>query len=294
MVEDATTELQMFEEGTIDWAGPPLSIKLPSDAIPSLKKQGHLHITPISATYFFLFDLKHPLLKNQKIRQALSYTIDREGIVKSILGTGELAITSIVPPELSIHTTPFYDNSERNQARALFDEGLAELELTRDEIPDLSLSYNTSLHHHRIAQYLQQQWSNALGITVKLNSTEWKVYLGKINSCDFDMARLSWIADFSDATSFLNLMRYTNNGVNCMGWTDPDYLALLDQADFTLNADDRAKLLFNAEKILAEQMPIAPVFRISEAYVKNPRLKGVVLSNPTIIDFKWAYLEPEQ
>lgn len=293
MVEDAHTELSMFEEGEIDWAGPPLSPTLPVDAIPWLREQGMLRSKATVASYMYLFNVNNPPLTNKSIRKALAYAINRAAIAENITQTNEIPTSSIVPHSVSARKEPFFRDADEATALLLFEQGLSELGMTRETMPTMTLSYNTSEHHHRIAQYVQQQWNRVLNIEVGLENSEWKAYLGKINSCDFDIARLAWWADYRDAVSFLELWRYTENGVNCMKWHNDRYEDVLEQADHTVDPEARQQLLLEAERILAEEMPVAPVYTLSNVWVQNPRLKGVCITNPSVIDFKWAYLEEE-
>ncbi|SCA62908.1 Oligopeptide-binding protein OppA [Chlamydiales bacterium SCGC AG-110-P3] len=294
MVEDAHTELSMFEEAEIDWAGPPMSPTLPIDAISWLREEGILRSQATVATYMYLFNTNRPPLTNKNIRKALAYSINRRAITENITQTEETATTSVVPQELSARTEPFFPDANEETALALFEEGLTELGMTRETMPSISLSYNTSEHHHRIAQYVQQQWNRILGIAIELDHSEWKAYLGKVNTCDFSIARLAWWADYRDAVSFLELWRYDSNGVNCAGWHNTEYEALLEQADYTVDIDQRLQLLLKAETILSEEMPVVPVYTLKNVWVQNPALKGVYISNPSVIDFKWAYFEEEE
>lgn len=196
-----------------------------------------------------------------------------------------------MPPQHWEAPKQYFNDADIDAARRLFAQGLQELNISDESLPPLTLSYNTGQSHHLIAQALQQQWWEALGIKIRLQNTEWKVYLDKFSNCDFEIARMSWMVDYRDPLSYLDIFRYDQNGINCTRWLDPQYVALLNAADNTLDTTQRMQLLHNAEDIIMDNMPICPLFFPNVSYVKADNLHGVVISIPSLIDFKWAYLE---
>lgn len=291
MVPDANTELNMFEKGELDWAGTPLSIGLPSDAIPQLKELGQLHIKAHAATYFYELNTERFPLNHQKLRKALAYAIDRKAIIENITQSNQIAATGILPTPLALQSEPYFQDNDIAGARQLFQEFLKELHMDVKDLPILTLSYNTSEGHHRIAQAIQQQWKKALGITIQLENLEWKVYLDKLKNGDFDIARMSWVADFNDPITFLNSFTYKQTAANNTGWENAEYTKLIGEASIESNHKKRREILNQAEKILVNEMPIIPIYYLMNCYLKNPRLQNVLLSGLGDIDFKWAYME---
>ena len=292
MIPDPNTELSMFEENELDWAGTPLSLGLPSDAIPKLKESGKLHIKPESATYFYTLNTDKTPLNNLKLRRALAYAIDRKSIVDNITQANQIPALGLLPPPLALQSGPYFPDHDVKGARALFEEALSELKLTKENFPPITLSYNTSENHSKIAQAVQQQINEVLGIKIVLDNLEWQVYLDKLHNRDFEMGRMSWIADFNDPIAFLEPFKYKTNSTNNTGWESPKYIELLDEASREGNYKKRLDLLHQAEQILMDEMPIIPVYFLMNSYLKNPKLQNVFLSGLGDIDFKWAYFEP--
>lgn len=289
MVEDASTELSLFEKGELDWAGKPLSISLPFDAIERLKKEGKLLTGPRAGVYMYLFNtLKQPF-NSVSMRKALAYAIHRQAIIDNIVQTPEIAATSLIPPEIGFPFHSYFADGNLEEARQLFKEALEELHLTAEQLPLISLSYNTSEGHHKIAQAIQQQWFDAFGFRVALNNAEWKVYLDKINSGDYDMARLTWAAEVHDPLTFFEVFQQSHH--HSGGWKNPSYDHLIEQSNLTSDPEERKRFLLKAEEILMEEMPFIPIYFNSMSYVKNPRLKGVAMTGLGNIDFRWAYFE---
>jgi len=288
MVTDASTELAMFDEGNLDWAGTPLSMGLPPDAIPTLMAQGRLQQKAMSSIYFYQFNTTRVPFTNAKIRKAFTYAVDRAAIVDSILSGGALPAMGLLPPTVALRPTPYFADGDSAAAKRLFAEGLAELGMTVDTLPPITVSYNSGEAHHKIAQALQQQWREALGVTVALENMEWKVYLARFQTCDIDLGRMGWAADYDDPSTFLDVFRHADTGANCTGWVSDEYVALLDKALTTTDKKQRDALLLAAEGMIMEAAPLAPIYFQTNNFVKNPKLTGEVMSSPGVIDFKWA------
>ena len=290
MVEDQNTELGMFEEGELDWAGSPFSLGLPTDAIPTLKASGKLTTVPLEVIYIYIFNTKKVPFTNAKVRQAFSYAIDRGAIVSHILQANQTPALGLVPPQMALQKEPYFNDHDLAKAQQLFQEGLKELGLTVDELPKITISYNTSEGHHKIAQAIQQQWSEAFHVPIYLENLEWKVYLDKISSRDFIIARMGWTAEYNDPITFLELFK-DSNAQNNTNWVNSEYSSLLSQANYEEDLEKRNQLLHQAEKILMDEMPIIPIYFYTGSFLQNPRLKGVYISPSSGEDLKWAYFE---
>lgn len=290
IVSDPTTELNMFEEGELDYAGMPLSVGLPREAIPTLKEQGLLQIKPMTGVYNFTLNVDHPLLSNRKIRHALSLAIDREAIIEHILGTGETPATGLLPPMMALQKEPYFPYHDPVRAKELFAEGLDELGMTLDTMPSLTISYNTSEAHHRVAQAVQQGWYDAFGFRTQLENLEWKVYISKLQNRDYEIGRIGRVAIMFDPMGMLNSFS-EDMKVNYTGWEDPKFNELIYRANRTVDQQERRRIMHEAEKLLIDARPFIPIYYYTNAYIKSPRLRGEVLTPSGMLDLRTAYLE---
>lgn len=294
MIDDTTTEFYMFEMGELDWAGSPIS-NLPPEFIPALKEEGKIKISPATAVYYYKINTDHTALSNQKIRQALGYCINRKAIVEHITQAGQQPAFGLVPALPGWKKSTCFKDGDIEYAQELFKEGLQELGMSKKHFPTITLSYNTSREHQKIAQAIQNQWKEGLGIKVELETSDWKVYLSKINKQDYQIGRMGWIGDFHDPLSFLEPFKFKDNpnlgGNNETGWEHPAYIAYLNLAEQETNDKKRAEILRKAEELLISEMPLIPIFYINYAYLKKPYVRGEYTSSLGIIDFKKAYLE---
>ena len=283
-VASPDTALQMYEEGQLDWTGSPLST-IPADAIKNLIGSHRLEISPFLATYFYRINTspqyggKNNPLADQNLRKALASSIDRDGIVTHVLQGGQKPAGSYVPPEMGLSPEGYLIDRQHGFSQML-------------EEP-ITISYSNTERNAAVAQAVQKQWENALGIKVQLEAVEPKVFFQRVSKKEYQIAAGSWTADFNDPVNFLEVFKYKDGSTNNTGWENPEYIDLLNRSAIS-KSKERIELLGQAEAILMEEMPIIPVFHFALNYIKKPELSGVVLSPMGQLDLRWAYFEPSQ
>jgi oligopeptide transport system substrate-binding protein len=126
--------------------------------------------------------------------------------------------------------------------------------------PRMEYLFNTSRENEKIALQLQDMWQRELGIHIELRSVEWKVYLNSQTALDYDICRSSWIGDYTDPNTFLD-MYMSSNPNNRTGWKSDRYDTLMRTANATADLKARAKILQQAESILIrDELPIVPLY----------------------------------
>jgi oligopeptide transport system substrate-binding protein len=177
---DATAQLSEYEAGNLDATnGVPLADMDRILADPTLSKE--LSINPSLCTYYYGFNIKAPIVDDVRVRRALSMAVDRQGLIDNITKGGQVPAQWFARPGIAGAPTPQdhpdlgikYDPAK---AKEELDAYLKEKNLTADKL-DLTLMFNTSSGHQKIAEFVQQQWKDNLGINAKLTNQEWKVYL---------------------------------------------------------------------------------------------------------------------
>jgi oligopeptide transport system substrate-binding protein len=286
------TEIRMFEEHKLDWAGSPLST-LPVDAIPSLREAKILKTNPLSGTYFIRVNTAEQIgekpnpLHNANFRKALGYSIDREGIATHILQGGKIPATSLVPPEMGLFGEGYL--SKTAKPKEFLDQALEEMSLSTVE--PLTLTFIVADQNMAIAQGLQKQIEKALGVPISLEASESKVFYQRVKKKDFQLALGSWIADFNDPVNFLEVFKYKTGSTNNTNWENAKYIDLLERSALCGNQDERKQILREAEEILMDQMPIIPIFHFVMAYMQQDGVEGVALSPIGQVDFRWAQFD---
>ncbi|MGE3535489.1 MAG: peptide ABC transporter substrate-binding protein [Parachlamydiales bacterium] len=290
LIEDENTELTMFENGELDWAGSPMST-LPIDALATLKKTGNVTTYPMSGVYYYIFNTKEFPFNNVHIRRAFALSINRKAIIDNITQSDQVPAMAMIPPTMWKEDRGYFQDHDLKEARKEFDLGLKELNITLSQFPPITLSFNSASAHHKIAQAIQEQWHRTFGVKVRLENKEWKVFLDEMRHHKFQVARMGGIANFRDPLSFLELYKYLSSSNNHSQWTNPRFTQLLEKAELTVDQQERTALLLEAEKILIEEMPIAPIYFYTGSYMKKPYVKNVHLSDLADVDFKTAYVE---
>ncbi|MEZ1648576.1 ABC transporter substrate-binding protein, partial [Enterobacter hormaechei] len=123
----------------------------------------------------------------------------------------------------------------------------------------LTLLYNTSENHQKIAIAVASMWKKNLGVDVKLQNQEWKTMLDTMHTHNFDAVRYAWIADYDDAATFLNNFR-TGDSENTSQYSNPDYDRALIDAAKAKSAEERGKYYQQAEDLLGRDVPAIPVY----------------------------------
>ncbi|NGX39118.1 MAG: Oligopeptide-binding protein OppA [Chlamydiae bacterium] len=277
MVNSESTSLQMYEKGEIDILGQPL-LPLPTDAIPELKKKGELFIHPVPATTFCTFNTESFPFNNKNIRKAFAYTINRRQIVQNITQLEEIpALGAIAPVLKKSEAIPFYRDADVETAKAHFKQGLEELGITAKEFPRIKHIYSTAESHRKIAQALQQQWFETLGIMVELESIDKKILMQNLKTGSYQMALTFWMAQYNDPMNILERFKYKDNVKNYPNWENEAYKELINRSFETTSDEQRAQILHEAETIFMEEMPLAPIFHWNSAYIKKPYIKSFSL-----------------
>ena len=111
---------------------------------------------------------------------------------------------------------------------------------------------------------------------MEIRKMEWKTYLRAQGDLDYDLCRSSWVGDYNDANTFLDMFM-SNNGNNRTGWKNPRYDALLREANSQLDSKKRARVLQQAEILLVrEQAPILPLYYYAGLeYFDENKIKGI-------------------
>ncbi len=287
MVESETTQMTSFDAGEVDYLGTTLGV-VPLDAIERLKSEDILNVADYSGIYWYKLNTTDPVIQNINIRKALALAIDRKALIENITKGEQTPALSIVPPGVEGFGDNYFEDADFEKAKEYLAAGLKELGLSDPSELTISVSYNTSEAHSAIAQFIQQGWASNLGINVKLDNSEWQVYLDKLSNLDYQVGRMGWIADYNDAYSFLEMFNSAENGNNDTGWENAEYAALLKQSVTETDADKRTEVLKEAEAIMVEEMPVIPIYFYTNLYVQKDYVSGMEPDALGNINLKYA------
>ena len=155
----------------------------------------------------------------------------------------------------------------------------------------VDLTYNTAESNKAVAEFVQAQWKQNLGITIPLKNMEWKTFLSYRKKLEYNgMARAGWVGDYMDPFTFLNLF-YSETNDSSTGWWDPKYDKMLDAANNELDATKRFEMLARAEFMVMQEQPVIPLQTQATNWIKKPFVKGMYPNPGTLHAWKFVYIE---
>jgi oligopeptide transport system substrate-binding protein len=231
---------------------------VPPALLAEIKKRDDFHAAPFLGTYFLRYNCAKGPFTDPRVRRAFSLVMDKPSIVERITRAGELPADGFVPPGAGGYQA-YADGGGRNPEAAR--RVLAEAGFPGGEgFPLVTYLYSEGELNEAIAVELQSMWRRELGVNVQLLRQEWKVYLRSLSTLDYDIARSTWVGDYPDPNTFLDMF-VTDGGNNRTGWSDPDYDKLIAEAAAETDPVRRHDILRAAEKILVgEEMPVCPLY----------------------------------
>jgi oligopeptide transport system substrate-binding protein len=281
--------LERYRKHEIDWLGKPLSSWEPYFC----SKDSQHYSCASGALYWYVCNTTRFPFNHVKIRQALGLAINRKEIIQTLSYDGLPAAT----PLPLIHTFNLQEgiaDGDVSKAQRLFEEALQELGLTKEQFPFFSLIHTNRTITNKVAQIIQQQWKEVLGISCRLEGYEWADLFSKMVEGDYDVGAMGWIPAIDNPLYTLDVFKSRENPVNFSRWENQAYLELLDEAVQQGTEGVYRARLAQAEKILLQELPIIPIFYEIEKHEKQSYLKGVNLSEIGNIDFKSAYIAKKE
>lgn len=275
-ITSAPTALNLYETGAADivWD----KDLVPTELMEVLSKRPDFHSYQELGTYYVKINTTRKPFDDPRVRQALSLCVDKARIIRKIIKSGGVAADSLTPPGTARYTPPKGLGYDPERARKL----LAEAGYPGGKgFPRIEYIYNASaggaaVPHGKIAVELQQMWHDELGIDIELRQLEWGTFLASESQLNYDLGRSSWIADYNDPETFLNLMM-SDNGNNQTGWKNAKYDELIRSADGQLDLAAREKKFQEAETmLLRDAVPIIPIYYyVGLDYFDDRKIKGL-------------------
>jgi oligopeptide transport system substrate-binding protein len=287
---DENTALQLFKGNKLDWAGSPISV-LPQDAILSLKGTGGLKTSPAAGTHWLRFNTQKAPFNNLNMRAAFNSAIDRKALVEHITQGNQLPATGVVPPSFGMGKKQYYKDHDTLGAQKYYMTALIDLRDAAEKLPEISLCYSGNDRNRKIAQAIQQQWNKAFGINVVLEGCESQVFYERLRTGNYQLSLGSWYADVLDPINFLELFKSKDNATNNTYWENEKFAQLLEMSSHESSPEERNQLLSQAEAVLMQELPVAPLFYGSFNYLTSPRLEGVELLETGVMNFHNASIK---
>jgi len=251
---------------------------IPLELLDVLTNRPDFHSFDYLGTYFYRFNVTRKPLDNPLVRKAFALATDRVRIVRKLTVGGEKPAFHYVPNGVSHYQSPPGQPFDPEQARKLLAEAgfPGGKGFPRFEYAFFSAAGGGGKMQAKIAVELQQMWRDELGIEIGLRQIERKIFYSAQSRLDYDISASSWIGDYNDANTFLDMFM-KNSGNNRTGWKNDQYDRLVDEANRQVDLERRAVLFRKAETILiVEDMPIVPIyFYAGFNYFDPKKIKGL-------------------
>jgi len=314
-VEDNSTTLNLYKAGAIDAF---LNHTVLTSWISEIRQYKDEYMNfPEAATAYYAMNMTKPPFDDIKVRRAFLLGLDRQAlsdfrkVTKPLYGkvpTGifpaydkaaaivndEMAKENGVTPEEWKNRFKFDpDKARRLLAEAGFQVNATGNGFTCPSFPTdrVSITYNTNENNKAIAEFIQAQWKQNLGVTIPLKTMEFKTYLPYFKSLQYEgFAQFLWSGDYMDPYTFLGL-QYGKDNEGGAGFYDPKYDKMLDDANAELDTEKRMEMLARAEAYLMEKLPMIPLTVNATNWMKKPYVKGMYPNPGTMLPWKFVYIE---
>ncbi len=274
-----STALNLYETGIahIVWD----KDLVPAELLDVLMRRPDFHSFDFLGTYFLRFNVTRPPFTDARVRRAFALGTDRARLVKKLFRSGEKPAYHFVPdgtanyqPPEGLHFDP--DHARKLLAEAGFPGGKG---FPRVQYAYPAAAGGAAKMQGKIAIELQQMWHDTLGVDVDLRQIERKIFYNAQSRLDFDLSGSSWIGDYNDANTFLDLFT-SDSGNNRTGWKNARYDDLIRDANMQTDLKRRAEIFREAETLLvSEEAPIVPLYFFEGFNYFDPSKVGGIWQN---------------
>ena len=287
MMKDTNTRMNAFKAGEVD------AIDLSGEQIEQLKAEGVETKSYVdNGNWYFQYNTKSAGLNNAKIRRALGMAIDLKSLCENVRRDGSVPAEGVVPTGIAGADGKKFADARGNiieynveEAKKLFNEGLAEEGLTADALK-LTLIVDDTSAAQKEAAFYQEQWKTALGLQVEITPMPFKARLAAMNDGNFDIVFAGWSPDYNDPMTYLDMFT-TTNGNNYGKYSSEKYDALIADAMKETDPVKRQEMLVECENLLCnEDAPIFPLYYSTKPYVVSAKLQGVTRTGFQEWDFQ--------
>ncbi|MGX7264700.1 peptide ABC transporter substrate-binding protein [Enterococcus crotali] len=295
VVKEAPTSLNLFQDGQAD------DVILSGELAKQMADDPELVIEKDARTSYLEFnqrDEKSPY-HNANLRKAISYSIDRDALVDRILGDGSIASTGLVPAGMSFSPEGNKDFADENKNVLTHDTKKAKeyWEKAKKELGIDSFKFDIvgddTDSTKKVLEYIQGAVKETLdGVDVTVTSVPFTVRLDRGKNGDFEVIMGGWGADYADPSSFTDLF-LTGGSYNRGRYSNEKYDELVKASGSkdASNPEKRWTDMVDAEKLLMDDMGVAPVYQKAEAHMRSEKVKGVVAHGAGArYDYKWTYI----
>ncbi|MDU2065444.1 MAG: ABC transporter substrate-binding protein [Sporomusaceae bacterium] len=276
VIKDVSTQRLQLENGDID-----IAENIPAEQLESLKANNNIQVGEyhsLNANLIYLNNKKAPL-DNVKVRQALNYAVDYNGLIQGAIKGKGIQLKSPVPEGLWGHDASLtgystnLDKAKQLLAEAGFAQGLT-----------LKLLYSDYKPYWESEALLLQDNFSKIGVKLELEKVAWPTLREKVDRADFDLCLGVWSPDYADPQFFMTYLydsRMHGLSGNRSFYKNDKVDNLLRQAEKISDQPERIKLYGEAQKLVLEDAPYILAFQSDVMTAMRKDVQGFVF-NPML------------
>jgi len=206
------------------------------------------------------------VIKDMRVRKALSLAIDRNAIVEEVTKGGEMPATGYIPP--GVHDSKGIDFRETSGDFGIDPTGADTEEAKRllseagfpdgEGFPTIEILYNTNDQQRAVAQAIQEMWKQNLNINTTIANQEFGVFMENRFQGNFEISAGAWFGDYSDPMTFLDMFT-SYSGNNVAFWKNEEFDKAVEDSK-TLKGAERDEKLYRAEELMMGDSILMPLF----------------------------------
>jgi oligopeptide transport system substrate-binding protein len=270
--ESADTQYKRFEAGEIDWT------RLTRTHLALARRDAPDKFTTadINGDFLIFFNMvKGKLAEDKRLREAFNLALDRDTLVEKIEPIGQKPAYGWNPPMLKDyeHQDMAFATMSKADRLARAKQLMQEAGYTPEKPFEVTAIYTTDDDNKLVLTAIQQM-VRPIGIALKLDNMEWQVLASRQKQHDFEIGMMSATATYNDPETVLDNYRSDANDFSFGGYANPKFDALFHQAASAPDMPTHYRLLAEAEHIMLDDYPIAPLWYYHRSWLTNPRLQG--------------------
>ena len=244
------------------------------------------------SVFYIGLNVNEPPFDDPKVRQAMNYAVDLQGIAENVLDNRVSQATGVIPPGF-----PSYNENLRGYsfnpdlARELLESSTYADALASGDFPRITLTISGSFGA-TVPTYLEvmlEQWRE-LGIEIDIQQTEWATFLQDVNDRKYQMFSLGWIADYPDPENFLDLLFHGESQNNHTSYSNPEVNRLLEEARVERDRDRRFEIYNQVEQMIMDDAPWIWTWYRGEGYALiKPEVSDYFLLQMSIPKYRYIY-----
>ena len=286
---DTLAALRRLRAGELDMQTP-----LPSTQVEWLRQNmpKALHVIPGLTLSYLALNMRDPALADIRVRRALNLVYDREAVAQKVMKLNEIPAYSYVPPHTggyrggpALDFKPMAYPARLAAAwRLMQDAGYGPFNKLR-----LTYSVSGSPDSRRLAAVFQAM-ARQIHVDVQIQTADFQIILRNLRLGQYQIAYADWLADYDDASTFLDLLR-KGNPRNYAGYNNPKFDAAMMAAEREPDPAKRTRLLQAAERIALADMPWVPIRYRALSVAVGPRVGGFIRNASNANRSRWLWIK---